>query len=35
MCRAYDLKWKGGILDCISQPVNKPDGPVSLNFTPR
>ncbi|XP_063975595.1 cytochrome P450 302a1, mitochondrial isoform X2 [Diachasmimorpha longicaudata] len=34
MCRAYSFKWRGGVLDCVSVPLNTPDGPITIELTP-
>lgn len=31
----HRIKWEGGVLDCKSLLINKPDQPVSLSFLPR
>ncbi|XP_015116287.1 cytochrome P450 302a1, mitochondrial [Diachasma alloeum] len=34
ICRAYSLEWRGGVLDCLSVPLNTPDGPIAVELTP-
>ncbi|XP_008552208.1 cytochrome P450 302a1, mitochondrial isoform X2 [Microplitis demolitor] len=35
LCRKYNLKWDGGLLDNVSLLINKPDLPIKIQFTPR
>ncbi|XP_011307740.1 cytochrome P450 302a1, mitochondrial [Fopius arisanus] len=31
--RAYSVEWRGGVIDCLSVPLNTPDGPIALELT--
>ena len=31
----FRVRWEGGDLDYVTVPINKPDKPLRLNFSPR
>ncbi|XP_058801359.1 cytochrome P450 302a1, mitochondrial [Phymastichus coffea] len=35
MCRHLKFEWKGGELDVITVPINKPDGPIKIHYQRR